>query len=91
MESQDRVEPTEDIAPWQGDDDAAREHWEQVIREEFVPVDQRVWCPSALEELDERRLRRRARRGLASVTRLAQVRRDRAVSVRRVVPGSEVA
>ena len=54
---------------------AVREYWDQVIREEEVPAGQRVYCPPSLEELDERRARRRARRGLASVTRLARVRR----------------
>jgi len=54
---------------------AVQDYWEQVVREEEVPVSQRAFCPASLEELDERRARRQARRGLASVTRLAQVRR----------------
>jgi len=62
--------------------EAVQGYWEAVIREEEVPVGQRVFCPASLEELDERRSRRAARRGLASVTRLAQVRRLN--SVRRV-------
>ena len=65
-----------------GEQEAVQEYWAEVIQEEEIPVGERVFCPASLEELDERRSRRRARRGLASVTRLASVRR--LDSVRRV-------
>lgn len=54
------------------------DYWDQVIREEDVPIGERVYCPPSLEELDERRSRRQARRGLASVTRLARAQRPAA-------------
>ena len=78
MQSFDPADLAECIAPLGSEERrSVRAHWEQVIREEFVPVAERVACVPSLAELDERRARRRARRGLASVTRLAQVRQLR--------------
>jgi hypothetical protein len=69
---------------------AVRDYWEQVVREEEIPVSERVYCPPSLEELDERRSRRQARRGLASVTRLARVRRAESATGQ-FSPGPEAA
>jgi hypothetical protein len=60
------------IAPLDEEDRrAVRRYWEQVIREELVPAVRVVPRPVPLEELDERRERRAARRAVASVVRLA--------------------
>jgi hypothetical protein len=47
--------------------------WEQVIREELVPLPKSSSCRSALVRLDGRRTRRLARRDLRSITRFARV------------------
>jgi hypothetical protein len=67
---------------------ATEPSWERVIREELVPVSRRRHCSAALEELDERRTRRQARRGLRSMTRLAQI---GCVETGRPVSGSQFA
>jgi hypothetical protein len=63
---------TECIAPLDDEDRrAVRRYWEQVIREELVPAERVAPRPVPLEELDERRERRTARRAVATVVRLA--------------------
>jgi hypothetical protein len=46
------------------------EHWERVIREEWVPPSRRVSRPVRVAGLDERRERREARRAVGAVVRL---------------------
>jgi hypothetical protein len=61
---------------------AVRRYWEQVIREEWVPVARPDPRPVSLAELDQRRERRSARRAvsrIAAAGRVARLRRPATV------------
>lgn len=68
---------TECVAPLDEEDRrAVVQHWEQVIREEWVPPVRRMPRALSMAELDERRERREARRAIARIAaagRLARV------------------